>query len=103
MKTSEVPCGWVNNLAYLRINIYFTGETDNIKTTLKADHNIPNARPILSDRMYSFLLDGGDEKYYVWNMVSGDVARIEESNLQEILDKLGSEGLSGLKMTVLTE
>ena len=70
---------------------------------LKTDYNIPNARPILSDMMYSFLLDGGDEKYYLWNIVSGDVERIEESNLQTILGKLGSEGLSGLKMTVLTE
>jgi hypothetical protein len=103
LKTSEVPCGWINHPAYLRINGYFTSKTNSIKTMLKTDYNIPNARPILSDMMYSFLLDGGDEKYYLWNIVSGDVERIEESNLQTILGTLGSEGLSGLKLTILTE
>ena len=52
---------------------------------------------------YLFLLDGGDGKYYLWNIISDDVARIEEPNLQKILAKPGSEGLSGIKLTVLTE
>jgi hypothetical protein len=45
----------------------------------------------------------GVGKYYLWNTFSGDVARIEEPNLQKILAKLGSEGLSGIKDTILTE
>jgi hypothetical protein len=88
---------------YLKARLYFTGETDNIKTTLKVDHNIPDARPVIIDMMYLFLPDGGDGKYYLWNTISDDVARIEEPNLQKILAKLGSEGLSGIKYTVLTE
>ena len=103
LRTCEVPPGWTNHPAYLGADIYFTGEINNIKTTLKADYNIPDARPIITDMMDLFLLDGGDGKYYVWNMVSGDVARIEEPNLEEILAKLESEGLSGIKMTILTE
>ena len=53
--------------------------------------------------MYLSLLDGGDGKYYLLNMISDDVARIEEPDLQEIVDKLGDKGLSGLKLTRLTE
>src|SRR5271168_4956786 len=92
LRTSEVPCGWTNHPAYLRANIYFTGETNNIKTTLKADHNIPDARPIITDILYLLLLDGGDGNYYLLTTISDDVARIEEPNLQKILAKLGSEG-----------
>jgi hypothetical protein len=102
-KTCEVPCGWTNDPAYLGADVYFTDKKNSIKAMLKADYNIPDARPILNDRMYLSLLDGGDGKYYLWNGVSDDVARIEESNLQEIVGKLGSEGLSGLKLTLLTE
>jgi hypothetical protein len=36
-------------------------------------------------------------------MVSDYVARIEEPNLEEILAKLGSEGFSSIKCTVLAE
>jgi hypothetical protein len=70
---------------------------------LKADHNIPDARPVITDMMHLFLLNGGDGKYYLWNNISDDVARIEEPNLREILAKIGSEGLSGIKHTLLTE
>jgi len=103
LKTCEVPCGWTNDPAYHEVNTCFTDKTKNIKARLKADHNIPDARPILSDSMDLFLLEGGDGKYYLWNDISDYVARIEEPNLQEILGKLGSEGLSGLKLTLLTE
>jgi hypothetical protein len=65
LRTCEVPCGWTNHPAYLRADLYSTGETDNIKTTLKADYNIPDARPIITDMMYLFLLDGEDGKYYL--------------------------------------
>src|SRR5271154_2866559 len=102
LRTCEVPPGWTNHPAYLGADIYFTGEFNNIKTTLKADHNIPDARPIITNG-YSFLLDGGDGKYYLWNDVSDIVARIEEPDLEKILAKLGSEGLSGIKCTILTE
>lgn len=103
LRTCDVPCGWTNHPAYLGADIYFAGEINNIKTTLKADYNIPDARPVITDMKDLFLLDGGDGKYYLWNNISGDVARIEEPNLEEILAKLGSEGLSGIKMTILTE
>jgi hypothetical protein len=102
LTTCEVPYGWTNHPAYLGVNVYFTGKTDNIKATLKADYNIPDARPIITDR-YTVLLDGGDGKYYLWNDISGIVARIEELDLEKILAKLGSEGLSGIKCTILTE
>jgi hypothetical protein len=83
---------------------YYTGESNNIRARLKADYNIPDARPILNDMMYTFLLEGGDGKYYLWNNVSDDVDRIEEpNNLPEILARLGREGLQGLKCTILTE
>jgi len=52
LRTSEVPYGWTNHPAYLRVNIHFTGETDNIKDMLKTYYNIPDARPILLDRMF---------------------------------------------------
>jgi hypothetical protein len=102
-KTCGVPCGWTNDPAYLDADTCFTDKKNSTKTMLKTDYNIPNARPILNDRMYLYLLDGGDGKYYLWNGVSGDVVRIEESSLQEIVGKLGNEGLSGLKLTLLTE
>jgi hypothetical protein len=41
--------------------------------------------------------------YSLWNNISDDVARIEEPNLQEILAKIRSEGLSGIEHTLLTE
>jgi hypothetical protein len=102
LRTCEVPLGWTNRPASLRINVYFTSKTDNVKATLRADHDIPDARPIITNK-YTFLLDGGDGKYYLWNIVSDYVARIEEPNLEEILAKLGSEGLSSIKRTVLAE
>jgi hypothetical protein len=101
LRTCEAPYGWTNHPAYLRADI-FTGETSNLKTTLKADHNIPDTRPIITNS-YTVLLDGGDGKYYLWNDTAGIVARIEEPDLEKILAKLGSEGLSGIKCTILTE
>jgi hypothetical protein len=101
LRTCEVPYGWTNHPACLGVNVYFTGKTNNIKATLKADHNIPDARPIITDR-YTVLLDGGDKKYYLWNDISGTLARIEELDLEKILAKLRSEGLSGIKCTILT-
>jgi hypothetical protein len=102
LRRCEVPSGWSNDPG--RLVLYFTGEVDNMKTELKADYNIPNARPILNDRMYTYLLDGGDGKFYWWNGVSDDVGRIEEpNNLQEILVTLHYKGLSGIKYTLLTD
>jgi hypothetical protein len=102
LRTCEVPYGWTNHPGYLGI-VYFTSDIDNIKTELKADHNIPDARPVLSDMRDTYLLDGGDGKYYFWNEVCESVARIEEPSLQKILAKLGTEGVSGIKYTILTE
>ena len=103
LRTCEIPYGWTNHPGYLGVNVHFTGKTDSINGELKADHNIPDARPILRNMMDTFLLDGGDGKYYLCNDVSGSVARIEEPSLQKILAKLGSEGVSGIKCTILTE
>jgi hypothetical protein len=102
LRTCEVPHGWSNHPSYLGVNVDFTGETNNIKATLKADHNIPDARPIITDR-YTFLLDGRDRKYYLYNDISGILARIEELDLEKILAKLRSEWLSGIKCTILAE
>jgi hypothetical protein len=97
LRRCEVPSGWTNNPGCLSLS-YFTPE-------LKADYDLPNARPILSDRMYTYLFDGGDGKFYWWNVVSGSVGRIEEpNNLREILVTLhNNEGFSGIKYTLLTE
>jgi hypothetical protein len=95
----NVPRGWTNRPACLS---YFLDETDNVKATLKADHNIPDARPIITNK-YTYVLDGGDKKYYLWNMLSDYVARIEEPNLEEILAKIGDEGVSSIKRTVLAD
>ena len=103
LRTSEVPHGWTNHPASLGVNIYFTDKNGSIKTMLKTYYNIPDARPILLDTMFLFLLDGGDGKYYLYNDISGDLARVEEPDLQTILAKLGSEGLSSIKYTLLTE
>ena len=103
LRTCEVPCGWTNHPVALEVNISFKSKAKNIKARLKADHNIPNARPVLSNTADLFLIEGGDGKYYLWNDISDYVARIEECNLQEILGKLGSQGLSGLELTLLTE
>ena len=58
LRTCNVPRGWTNHPAYLGVNVYFSDETDNVKATLKADHNIPDARPIITNceglpRVYS--------------------------------------------------
>ena len=96
LRRCEVPSGWTNDPECLDLS-YFTPK-------LKAYYNIPNARPILNDMMYTYLLDGGDGKFYWWNVVSGSVGRIEEpNNLREILVTLHDEGLSGIKYTLLTE
>jgi hypothetical protein len=102
LRTCKVPHGWTNHPAYLGVNVYFADKANNIKATLKADHIIPDARPIITNR-YTVLIDGGDKKYYLWHVISDDVARIEEPDLEEILAKIGSEGLSGIKRTILTE
>jgi hypothetical protein len=101
LRTCEVPCGWSNHPRRLGVNIHFTGETDNIRDMLKADYNLPNARPILLDRQLTYILDGGDGKYYMYNHICGDLGRIEEPDLRKILAKLGREGLSGIKYTIL--
>jgi hypothetical protein len=102
LRTCNVPRGWSNHPGYLGVNVDFTGETNNIKATLKADHNIPDAPSIITD-MYTFLLDGRDRKYYLYNDISGILARIEELDLEKILAKLRSKGLSGSKCTILAE
>jgi hypothetical protein len=102
LTTRNVPRGWTNHPARLRINTYFSGGIDNVKAMLKADHNIPDARPIITNK-YAYVLDGGDKKYYLWNKVSDYVARIEEPNLEEILAKIENEGVSSIKRTVLAD
>jgi hypothetical protein len=59
--------------------------------------------PARHTNRYTYVLDGGDKKYYLWNTVSNYVARIEEPNLEEILAKMGSEGVSSIKRTVLAD
>lgn len=98
---SNVPYGWTNDPAYLRAQIYFTDGPDNIMTTLKDEYKIPNAQPILNDRSCLYLINGGDEKYYLWNDTSGDVARIHQSDLPKILKTIGEHGVAGLEYTVL--
>jgi hypothetical protein len=68
---------------------------------MRTDYNILDIRPILTDRKSLYLLEGGDKKYYMWNDISGYVARIEEPSLQKILVALGSRGLSDISYTVL--
>jgi hypothetical protein len=97
LRTSQVPYGWSNNPRHL--NVYFTGKADDVKATLMTDYNIPDVRPILTDRKSLYLLD---KKYYLWNDISDYVARIEEPSLQKILTALGSRGLSGISYTLLT-
>jgi hypothetical protein len=102
LRTSQVPYGWSNRPAHLGVNVNFAGEADDIKTTMMTEYNIPGVRPILTDRKSLYLLEGGDKKYYLWNDVSGYVARIEEPSLQKILTTLGSRGLSDIPYTILT-
>jgi len=102
LRTSQVPYGWSNRPAHLGVNVNFAGEADDIKTTMMTEYNIPGVRPILTDRKSLYLLEGGDKKYYLWNDISGYVARIEEPSLQKILTTLGSRGLSDIPYTILT-
>lgn len=99
--SSDVPYGWTNDPAYLRAQIYFKDGSDNIKKKLKEKYKIPNAYPILNDRSCLYLIDGGDQKYYLWNDTSDDVAKIDESDRQKILKAIGEHGVTGLKYKIL--
>lgn len=101
MQLSNVPWGWTNDPAYLRAYIYFTDAPDSFKKSLKDEHKIPNAQPILNDRGALYLLDGGDRKYYLWSDISGAVARIDASDLKTILTTMGEHGVVSLKYTIL--
>jgi hypothetical protein len=103
LRTSQVPYGWSNHPAHLGVNVYFAGKAGDIKATMMTDYNIPGVRPILTDKKSLYLLEGGDKKYYLWNVISDYVARIEEPSLQKILAALGSRGLSGISYTILTD
>ncbi len=103
VQLSNVPWGWTNDPAYLRAHIYFTDAPDSFKKSLKDGHKIPNAQPILNDRGALYLLDGGDRKYYLWNDISGDVARIDASDLKTILTTMGEHGVVSLKYTILDD
>lgn len=93
--------GWTNDLAYPRAHIYFTDGSDNIKKSLKEKYKIPNAHSILNDRSCLYLIDGGDQKYYLWNDTSGNVAKIDEYDRQEFLKDIGGHDLTGLKYKIL--
>lgn len=71
--------------SYLRAHIYFSDAPDSFKKSLKDEHKIPIGQPILNDRGALSLLDGGDRKYYLWDDISGYVARIDVSDLKTIL------------------
>ena len=85
--------------ARLGVNV---GYADYIKDKMMTEYNIPDTRPILTDSKSLYLVESRDKKYYLWNDISEDVARIEEPSLQKILALLGSGGLSGIFYTFLT-
>ena len=67
---------------------------DDHKNTMMTKYNIPDTRPILTDRTSWFLVEGGDKKYYLYGDESEDMARIEEPSLQKILTLLKRGGWS---------
>ena len=74
------------------------------KEVMTTVYNIPDTRPILTDNKCWYLVEGGDKKYYLWNDISDEMARIEEPSLKKILALIqgGGEGVDGLPITWLT-
>lgn len=79
----EFPWGWSNDPQSLQVANHFTGlKKDQVKVVpLKNDFGIPDARPILVDRVDTHLIDGGNGKYYLWREARGTVYEIAETDI----------------------
>ena len=75
---------------------------DDYKNTMMTKYNIPDTRPILTDRKAWYLVEGGDKKYYLYCDISDEVWRIEEPSLPKILALLKEGGVDRLPTTRLT-
>ncbi len=56
---------------------------------------------MLADSNWTYLINGGNVKYYFWNEMSDAVHEVQESNLDNILDALKFHEYSGLKLKYL--
>jgi hypothetical protein len=103
---SQVPSGWTNRperLGVYDVDIFaITDEILNVRAWLKRCYKIPDARPILNSdtRRALYLLEGGDGKYYLYE-IEDYVARIEEGSLEKILKAVEGGGISNLPYTIL--
>lgn len=87
LKPDEVPYGWSNHPHSLEVPPYFARDSDSLPTMMKEYYNIPGARPVLADT-YTFLIEGGDKRYYIWCSMSDEVVRLKERDLRKILKML---------------
>ncbi len=91
LEESKVPNGWSNHPTQLSVNNNFTElKNDHAKIALQHDFGIPNSRPILVNKRRTYLIDGGNQKYYTWNDVRDEVNEVRERNLEKILTTLSS-------------
>jgi hypothetical protein len=98
LRTYQVPYGWSNHPAMLGVGVSY----DDYKNTMMTKYNIPDTRPILTDRKAWYLVEGGDKKYYLYCDISDEVWRIEEPSLPKILALLKEGGVDRLPTTRLT-
>ncbi len=75
------------------MNNNFTGlKNDHAKIALQHDFGIPNARPVLANKKRTYLIDGGNQKYYTWNDLCDEVHEFRERDLEKSLTALSSGG-----------
>lgn len=97
--TAIIPTGWSNQSDQLGVNTYFAHKRMN--ETLNPFDYFLHPLPILTDNQSEYIFEEEGRGFYVWNDISGKVAKIEESSLEDIIAKLKDGGLHSLKLSSL--
>ena len=91
LRTVEVPIGWSNHPAQLKVKSYFMdlGVNESLHPSVHFSH----PRPILTDTLYDYIFEEQGRGYFLFNDISGYVYQIEVESLQDLLAKWRDDGL----------
>lgn len=100
LRTAEVPLGWSNHPAHLRLETYFAGPR-NINDGLHPSVHFSHPRPILTDTEATYIFEEEGRGYFIWNDISGYVAEIREKSWDDIIEKMNEGGVTSITLSLL--
>lgn len=83
-----IPSGWSNGPLDLHLACCFNRKVveENLMKEFKTQFNLPNPLPIIVNKQYGLrLIDGGNEKFYVWQDIENYVGEFYERDLAMLL------------------